>query len=289
MWSKFFNSFAPGPEIVGDGGDVDGDTESVMSASDLQHTPLRERHQSVDMGSEVAPGDSASVVLDDGYGGKRKGVAESSLAGQTAQELIVDDGTYLFKFLAPGGTTHRFQARYEGEGVYELIKEIIQGKLTSDPFFKPGSTKEGEAARDPTDFKFSYLDDDGDLVLISSDRDIEDAVKTARKQGKDRIVLQLRGGHGWENEMHQPSAAKEAAKAKSLAAIVEDETEAADQEERRARKSTKHHGKSFGKTFNMDDDELLFGVLPKEYVLPAAIAFLGVSIIGVFAISRASR
>lgn len=278
MWSRFFNSFAAGaPDaLVGDVGG-DGDTESIVSASDLPGTPSRHAHnQSM---SEVHPGDSASAIDDDSvlHGLKSRGGAESSLAPVGGSE----EGTYLFKFLAPGGATHRFQSRYAGEEVFEHVTDIVTGKLTSDPFFE-----EQGSDRDPHDFKLNYLDDDGDLVLISTSKDVEDAVKVARKQGKDRVVLQLRGGKGWESAM---GAAKEAAQAKSLAAIAEDETEAGEKEaagsqvSSRSRVSSKRSARASGVD---GDEQLLFGVLPKDLAVPAAIAFLGVTIIGVFTASR---
>jgi len=124
---------------------------------------------------------------------------------------------YLFKFTAPGGTIHRFQARYDS---FEFIIDIIGGKLLADPFFaqnapsaaplSPTATEEFLALQtsttplvDPKDFQLSYLDDDGDLVLMTADRDILDAVSIARKQGKDKVVVQLKGGKTWENELER--------------------------------------------------------------------------------------
>ena len=272
MWTKFFNSFGgAGPEPLNDGGD--GDTESIVSASDLPSTPLRERpaHHRLDSetpGSELAPGDSASV----GH--------EESIAPSAMPSAIVDDGTYLFKFSAPGGTTHRFQARYSGQEVYELIKEVVTGKLSSDAFFAPAKAPVPgaaipEAKRDPTDFTLSYMDDDGDLVRISHDTDVEDAVKTARKAGKDRVVLILKGGRGWEEEMNQKAAVE--AKASALASIVEDEAEEVTE---KAKAGAKKAAKEVS-----TDDGLAFGFLPQEYLIPAAVG-LGVAIVGIFAVSR---
>lgn len=275
MWSRFFNSFAAGaPDaLLGDIGG-DGDTESIISASDAApRTPSRHAlNQSM---SELNPGDSASATHDDDsvlLHGLRSGKGpESSVAPLGGSE----EGTYLFKFLAPGGATHRFQSRYAGEEVFEHVSDIISGKLSNDPFFQEDSS------RDAHDFKLNYLDDDGDLVLISTSKDVEDAVKVARKQGKDRVVLQLKGGKGWESAMGE---AKAAAQAKSLAAIAEDETEAAEKE----KESSSQVGGRPTKTSRSSilDEELLFGVLPKDLAVPAAIAFLGVTIIGVFTASR---
>ena len=64
MWTRFFNSFAGAADPAAE----DGDTESIVSGSELPHTPNRSHvHQpSVDTPmSELAPGDSASVIHDD--------------------------------------------------------------------------------------------------------------------------------------------------------------------------------------------------------------------------------
>lgn len=213
---------------------------------------------------EVFPGDSASAYNDDG-------ASELAMRGQQGnisslgQQPIVDDGTYLFKFLAPGGTTHRFQARYDN---FDNIKDIIAGKLGADSFFR--EERDGEYA-DPKDFQLRYKDDDGDMVMMTGDRDVTDAVTVAKKQGVDRVVLHLTGGKGWENEMTKVEP--KPAPAPPVAVVSESEDD----------EKPKKKGKE------VPEDDLVFGILPKEMVLPASIAFLGVAIIGVFAASRMAK
>ncbi|GAA6048014.1 hypothetical protein JCM3770_000149 [Rhodotorula araucariae] len=313
LWGRFFSAAAQADE--------DGDTESIVSgvngseAASSQapfQTPTRPgHHRSMDSidtpGSELFPGDSASVIHDDASdvgGARRVPVASSVGASQAASASvagaappIVDDGTYLFKFVAPGGTTHRFQARYDS---YEFLTDIVAGKLGSDPFFAaaaPGADSEdaGVAQPEPSDFQLSYRDDDGDLVLITADGDVADAVATAKKQGKDRVVLHVSGGATWKaalaaREPAQPASAPVPAVTKKLVVVEEehgdegasavDPAAAGDdaREAPRRRPARKAQG----------GDDLVAGVLPKEYLLPASIGFLGVVIATVFIASRAS-
>ncbi|GAA5902429.1 hypothetical protein JCM8208_006886 [Rhodotorula glutinis] len=324
LWGRFFSAAAQA--------DDDGDTESIVSdlagseaASSSQapfQTPTRPGYHrgldSVDTpGSELFPGDSASVVNDDnssevglgaasarrGGGGGGAPPAASSVGASQApssmQQPIVDDGTYLFKFVAPGGTTHRFQARYDS---FEFLTDIVSGKLSSDPFFVVGDGDEQQQP-DPSDFQLSYRDDDGDLVLVTADGDVTDAVATAKQQGKDRVVLHVSGGSSWKAAIARRDAA--AAAAASAAApvepapalvkklvVVEEEHEGAENdasptttakdEDAPRRPARKAASSSNG------DGDLVAGVLPKEYLLPASIGFLGVVIATVFIVSRAS-
>ncbi|GAA6011475.1 hypothetical protein JCM11491_002799 [Sporobolomyces phaffii] len=300
LWGRFFAAAADA------GGD--DDTESMVSGtgvSDSVHssqapftTPSRPSHHrskdSVDTpGSELFPGDSASVMNDDGasdIGGSRRAPGASSIGG-TAASQIVDDGTYLFKFVAPGGSTHRFQARYDS---HEFLTDIVAGKLFSDPFFAttpvatPSEDAPPPAVADPRDFQLSYRDDDGDLVLMTHDGDVTDAVATAKTQGKDRVVLVVSGGQTWkaaQREQEVPAAV--ATTAKKLV-IVEEGDEDKDDDDESAPAADKPKKRSGATTSRGGGEDLVGGILPKEYLLPASIGFLGVVIATVFIASRAS-
>ena len=321
LWGRFFSAAAQA--------DDDGDTESIVSglagseAASSQappfQTPTRPGYHrgldSVDTpGSELFPGDSASVVNDDnssevglGAAPRRAPPAASSVGASQApssmQQPIVDDGTYLFKFVAPGGTTHRFQARYDS---FEFLTDIVSGKLSSDPFFVADDAQDDEQQQqqqpDPSDFQLSYRDDDGDLVLVTADGDVTDAVATAKQQGKDRVVLHVSGGSSWKAALaRRDAAAAPAAPAEPAPAlvkklvVVEEETEGAEHDESAAPTATGAKDEDAPRrsarkaaSSSSSDGELVGGVLPKEYLLPASIGFLGVVIATVFIASRAS-
>lgn len=293
MWGKFFDTLNAA---------ADDDAASVVSASDRPDTPSRPvglHHRGMSSMtspiSELKPDDSASVIESDS-GAQRKG-AESSLA----PSLPVDDGTYVFKFRTPSGRTHRFQARHD---TFELLRDIVAGKLSTDPFFAPVSASEGDApvvvVPDSTVFSLSYTDDEGDLVTMTADGDVSDAVRIARGQKSDRVVLLVDGGKAWED--HARVLGGEGAVKKLQE--VEKETAGVEKEEERmeAAKADPAHEATFGQKGTVHAasstgvgkksagaEELVGGVLPKDMVLPAAIGFLGVVIIGVFIASRSSK
>ncbi|KAK4052061.1 hypothetical protein OIV83_002355 [Microbotryomycetes sp. JL201] len=301
LWGRFFGAAAA---------EDDDDSESQISgvgrseASMQYNTPSRQGHRPAPPEtpvSELYPNDSASAV-DDGLsdvGGRRTGARGQ--ASSVSPAAPVDDGTYLFKFVAPGGTTHRFQARYDS---HEFITDIIAGKLESDPFFdhvKAAASAEGQdenkALPDPRDFKLSYLDDDGDLVIMTADRDVQDAVAVARKQGKDRVLIHLSGGKAWDDEIarRNVSQANKAAKQKLNAVDEEDDEE---DPEQAATKDAETGGDDESTSKNVrkkksrpttTSDDLVLGFLPKEHLLPASIALLSAVIVGVFVASRPAQ
>ncbi|KAL1411479.1 hypothetical protein Q8F55_002440 [Vanrija albida] len=285
MWSKFFDT------LNAAGGDDD-------SASQLSHSELRADTPSKEKGhnrglssvtspmSEVMPGDSASavneVISDIGTKGGLSSVA--------APSLPVDDGTYVFKFKTPSGRTHRFQARHDS---YELLHDIVYGKLSTDPFFDTPSDASSTAA-DPSVFTVSYTDDEGDLVQMTADGDVSDAVRIARSHKTDRVVLFIDGGKNWED------AARSTGGAKAVEALKEVETtpKGVDEAEEKLEEKTADPAvvPTYGnpnvkatKVVGPNGEELLFGVLPKDLALPAAIGFLGVVIAGVFVASRGAN
>lgn len=133
---------------------------------------------------------------------------------------------------------------------------------------------------------------------MTADRDVMDAVSSARKQGKDRVVVQLTGGASWEIELERRRVAKlkttvvveevvpaAQGQKKGLKRVEESEEEEEEEEEAvtiKKKKSTKVPA-----TAPMEG-ELVFGFLKKEQLLPASVAFLAVTIVGVFAIGRAT-
>lgn len=279
MWGRFFDSLG-----------ANDDTESAISGSAF-HTDLQSRHLSRSMSnvlqspfSEVHPNDSASVVDDDdhsaleGYPKKAKEHGGSV----TAAAPPVDDGTYVFKFRTPSGRTHRFQARHDN---VENLRDIVSGKLTTDPFFVnwKSAADPAELPPDPSDFLLSYTDADGDIVLITSDTDVSDAVKIAREAHEDRVVLFVQGGRGWAAEI----AEKSAAQAAEVAA-------AADHEKQIIEKAEVHPEPALTAPPQPvhvplpKEAELVMGI-PKDLLLPASIGALAAVILGVFTISRLSR
>lgn len=300
VWNRFFASF-------GQAGSVDEDTTSIVSGSQIGASEVRpitpsnrlksaHPHAGLDTpGSELAPNDSASVILDDNESALAARSAIQSLASSQNYGGTVppgyDDGTYLFKFIAPSGSAHRFQARYDS---FEFVREIISGKIESDPFIVEHNPNSSAFQPDPHDFQLAYLDDDNDLVLITTDQDIVESVNLAKKQRKDRVVLHLRGGKTWGDS---ESLKKKKSTTKLKAVTEAEEIEQEENEERESNLTTGSKNqpsnrklRSGNSTRRNPDESSLSGIgIPKDMVLPAAIGFLGVVILGVFLASRPSH
>lgn len=276
MWGRFFDSIG------------NDDTESVMSGSHHGPPDIRPFPSLHDLGqlqqspfSEVHPNDSASVMDDDpvsaleGYP-RQKGITVPSVAGAPP----ADDGTYVFKFRTPSGRTHRFQARHDD---IEHLREIVAGKLATDPFFTDYvSNGDSDVRPDPIDFHLSYTDADGDSVLVTSDSDVTDAVKIARRAGTDRVVLFVQGGKGWV----EAGADKSEAKAAEVTAAAQKEVKEVEKTEAIVVDVPPVYAPSpppAAAPVPLQED--VFGI-PKDLLLPASIGALAVVIIGVFTISR---
>lgn len=131
---------------------------------------------------------------------------------------------------------------------------------------------------------------------MTADRDVLDAVSSARKQGKDRVVVKLTGGVSWEVELERRRLIKmkTAVPVEEVVPItqkkglkrVEESEEEEEQEEEEAVLIKKKKSKTPLPT--KGEEELVFGFLKKDQLLPASVAFLAVTIVGVFAIGRAT-
>ena len=296
-FNRFWNSFGTGAPGMSDDG-ASATSGSVRPGAESQaDTPTRGGYSGLDdASSDLHPNDSASAIAAD---------ANDS----AAMFRPADDGTYLFKFETPSGRVHRFQARYDS---YETVREVVGIKLLGDPFFqgptltgesgesasathaRPAYDEEGRlpmqiftppmpsgpaaATPDIEDYSLAYTDDDGDLVLITADSDVHDAVKVARHHGRDRVVLILHGGKTWEDAirarggdphaMHPRRQHRHGPGAAGLG--IHDEAHAS-------------HGRPGARP---PANDTVLGFLPKDMALPAAIGFLGVAVIGAVAAMR---
>ncbi|KAH9937465.1 CBS-domain-containing protein [Fomitopsis serialis] len=277
MWGRFFESLG------------EGDTESVISGSTFP-SEMHSRHLSRSMSqlvgsprSDARFSDTASNMDDEsasqvgGYA-SRIGEAFPSIQGPLSPPAAVDDGTYVFKFRTPSGRTHRFQARHDN---FENLRDIVGGKLATDPFFTSYKTSDpSELPPDPSDFLLSYTDADGDIVLITSDSDVADAVKNARKADVDRVVLFVQGGKGWA----EATAEKSAAQAAVVAEAAKEELEEVEKTETVIPENTNI---TPPRPVHVQEEQNIMGI-PKDLLLPASIGALAVVIMSVFTISRLS-
>ncbi|EMD41721.1 hypothetical protein CERSUDRAFT_110295 [Gelatoporia subvermispora B] len=275
MWGRFFESLGGGDdtESMLSGSNFPGDTHSRTMSRSMSHVMPSDY-------SEVHPNDSASVI-DEESASALQGYHRSevhSANGPSNPLPAVDDGTYVFKFRTPSGRTHRFQARHDN---IENLRDIVAGKLATDPFFTNLKTEDGAEAPDPNDFLLSYTDADGDIVLITSDTDVTDAVKIARSADLDRVVLFVQGGKGWSDVVE-----KSAAQAAEVKAAAQEETKEVEKAESVLPEVVKTAPPA--PVHVHVEEEKVLGI-PKDLLLPASIGALAAVIIGVFTISRLTR
>ncbi|KAI8977088.1 hypothetical protein BDF20DRAFT_794149, partial [Mycotypha africana] len=117
-----------------------------------------------------------------------------------------------------------------------------------------------------------YLDDENDKVLMTCDADVMDAVKLARKMGQDRVKLFVQDAYD--------KAKEEEVQLTTIASAVEEIPIIRKEQQTPLQNTDEVEEESFAK-----GNATVTGI-PQELVLPAAITFLGVVILGVFAFSR---
>ncbi|KAG9532230.1 CBS-domain-containing protein [Aureobasidium sp. EXF-12298] len=270
-WNKFWMSF-------------DNETESMMSGEGGSRHPQTEDGRSlispemsrpgVDRGDSVMPTDSAS------HTGGRDSPDPSAFTGAAHS---YEDVAFPFKFKAPSGRVHRLQV-VPSAGMSELVN-VVAEKLGSEAEAIGGVPTFDDGKLSRTGFALSYLDNEGDTVSITTDRDLLDAISLAQLTHQDKVDLFV----------HDPEKAPlpaTLAPQPSLVTVTPSESQV------RERKVTHSESDDESETTRprrrerqaapAAAQEQLIAGLPNELLLPGAIVTLAVAIIGVFAISRMS-
>lgn len=277
-WNKFWLS-------------LDNDTESVVSDS-TRHTigsrphggpssPVAGHMSSMSMGHSMSMerGDSSVLFPTDSashHGGDSP--PGSALMPSNSNPL---DIPFPFKFKAPSGRIHRVQVAPSG-GLGELLGAVVEklghevAQVGGEPTFGPDGKIEEQG------FAMSYIDNEGDIVSITSDRDLVDAVDMARQGGRGKVDLYV-------HDPDQPA----------VVAAVDPRPDPV----RVPRRGGRRHRDSEEES---DDDSptivrrktlpaqpsapapqpALIPGIPNDLILPGAIVTLAVVIVAVFAMSR---
>ena len=281
MWGKFFGTLAAAPD----------DNESVVSGSRDVASPQGERNN-----SELHPNDSASVV-DHGADADASqiGINPTSSVIQESGQGLIDEHVAVFKFVSPSQRIHRFESPTLS---LEHLRDIVAGKLSMDPFFsqhtEKAPTSEDEApapAPDPYDFSLLYEDDDGDQVVMSADSDVKDAVIVAQKKRQTRVLLIVNGGKGWEGiNIVKPTEDKTTVVSKEENINQYEAPEEVEQIEKKVEQEVNeslpheaHTNAHFNehKHHSHANEGDVFGI-PRDLILPAAIAFAGGAVLIAF-------
>lgn len=269
-WNKFWMS-------------LDNETESMMSGEGGSRAPQTPDHRSLmsptmdrpgihDRGDSVLPNDSASH-----HGAESP--EHSALAG--ANLPPIESIPFPFKFKAPGGRMHRLQVT-GADGIADLVSQVGQ-KLGAETETIGGVPEVVEGAVGKSGFALSYLDNEGDTVSITTDRDLVEAITLAHKSHRKKVDLFV---HDPEQPAlpatidPQPALGKPPTPPESvLRERRRHDSDEKDEEYERRRRSRNQP---------QPQEQLINGV-PNELLLPGAIVTLAVVIVGVFALSRTSR
>lgn len=271
-WNKFWLS-------------LDNDTESVVSDS-TRHTIGSRPHggpsspvaghmsSMMGRGMSMERGDSSVLFPTDSashHGGDSP--PGSVLMPSNSNPL---DIPFPFKFKAPSGRIHRVQVAPSG-GLGELLGAVVEklghevAQVGGEPTFGPDGKIEEQG------FAMSYIDNEGDIVSVTSDRDLVDAVDMARQGGRSTVDLYV-------HDPDQPAVATAADPRSDPVRVPR-------------RGGHKHHDSE-----ESDDDRptvvrrktqptpapppALIPGIPNDLILPGAIVTLAVVIVAVFAMSR---
>ena len=259
--------------------------------------------------AELTPADSASVVHEDSH--------------STVSSHI--NNTFSFKFNY-GTKTHRLRHDSNNfQGLLEVIQQkiMVEHLSISQSYVAVGREND---KHDEDWLTVAYLDDENDQVLMTCDSDLADAVQIARKSGLDRVRLfvhdslaeaveeqqklqQKQQQHQQEKELansnqamtdvpaSQPttlghllaiSPIMEQRKLEELNDIPESEEEDQEEEEQDEVSNKKKKSRSLSSSaMKKRDIAAEYNLpIPQDMLLPAAITFLGVVILGVFTISK---
>ncbi|OBZ88064.1 CBS domain-containing protein CBSCBSPB3 [Choanephora cucurbitarum] len=273
MWGRFWDSFGA-TDITDSASQLSDTTSSYLvpnkgssGGSQLYPYPNISPQPSTSLSHlksfpDISPNESASMV------------------NQT-EVSSVTHSTFTFKFTSQNNKTHRVVC----QPAFSILLEAVRAKLL--PEHGEGDVGEEEW------LTLSYVDDEDDTVLISCDADVIDAVHLARKEGQSRVKLIVHDSHlnttpthlettiiEEKEELEEPVAqrtvlAREVVHEEEKQEEKVEEKEEEKEEEKPVKKSKRAHEAAVH--------------VPNELLLPAAITFLGVVILGVFVFSRKQR
>ncbi|KTW27760.1 hypothetical protein T552_02200 [Pneumocystis carinii B80] len=172
IWNKFWNT-------------IGGDTDSVLSDNQLSAshpyqsfscTPLSENQQNLQVLSpEVSP---TKLTQKNNWAFP---IDTSLLSNKNTlpsnQTPLLNQTPFVFKFTSLYGKTHRIQLIPQAG--FLSLKQIVIERL------KLELDKLGHS----DDLAINFIDDDGDIIAITTDDDVLHAVELAYKNGEDKVNL----------------------------------------------------------------------------------------------------
>lgn len=158
-WQKFWTS-------------LDNETDSAHSGSLVNSAPEVTQSEFQSFSLDIKPSDSISHC-------------ESPVKSSNTL-LKPNDTTYTFKFKSPAfeGRVHRITMNYS-EGILRM-RELIDSKLLPADFEALSLNSDGSEQ-----YAMSYLDDEGDIVSITTDADLIDCVKVYSQLNNNKADIFL--------------------------------------------------------------------------------------------------
>lgn len=255
-----------------------GTRGDFFATPDVSRSELAEFN--IDSNLELGPNDSVSRT-----GGDRAGTNVGSV------QMTELDIPFPFKFRAPSGRNHRITVA-PADGLLALRNEIAR-KLSLEEVQSLGGVGEVEEGKVVMPgFAIGYVDEEGDVIAITSDRDLTDAINLNKGLGNNKVDIYVH--HPDEHINIQAPAASVAPSEPAApqpssrrrgAPLGEDESFAEDRDngEEKARSRPSRPAKR-----STPEASLIPGV-PNELILPGAIVALAASIVLVFTLNRSSR
>lgn len=260
MWGRFWDSF--------------GAVDHAESSSQLSDTSSHHRSRS-HISNTISPQPSTSLSQLRSYSDISPNES-ASMVNQSSTLMEEASDTFSFKFTSAGQKTHRVVCK----PLYNELLEAVRVKLL---------TEHGDDVGDEEWLSMFYIDDEQDKVLISSDSDVVDAVHLALKLEQSNVKLFVLDQQLASSQTVTPTTA--APPTVTIAAapttttnngpkleMIDAEDEVNIEVPTLQQKPTKP--KSSKKPLPAAKNNLL---------LPAAIGFLGVVIVGVFVLSKVQK
>jgi hypothetical protein len=191
---------------------------------------------------------------------------------------------FSFKFKAPSGRVHRLQV-VAANGMAELIAAVT-AKLGPEVETVGGEATFVDGRLGKSGYALSYVDDEGDTVSITTDRDLLDAIVLARRGHRDKVDLFV---HDPEkppiSATVDPQPIMPPLSTPPIGTIRERRTFTSPEEDDQSEEEQPVRARNRKAAVKQPEQQIIAGV-PNELLLPGAIVTLAVVIIGVFAITR---
>lgn len=278
-WNKFWLSLDNESESLMSG---EGNFSAATPHRSLMSPEITTRNPLERVDSSVLPNESAS----------HNGEASPTHSGVMGPPS--EDAPFPFKFKAPSGRVHRLQVSTSA-GLADLVANVT-AKLGAEVDAVGGEATVVDGRLGKSGYALSYLDNEGDTVSITTDRDLLDAITLARQGRRDKVDLFV----------HDPAQPPLAATIEPKPVIaprlptppasstvrdwskqvnVNDDDEEDDDED--AVQAPARERKIRHQQQQQPKPDLIAGI-PNDLLLPGAVAALAVVLIGVFALGRSS-